>query len=87
MPLRGNLTEAGIMANGIYMLVTVHAKQIGIDVAGLGGLGLRLASAANTLLRKAASPKSKRGRGTCQHDHNQDLINGRMGRRILPLMR
>jgi site-specific recombinase XerD len=53
IPLRGELTGAGITANSIYTVVTAYAKKAGIEVAGLGVHGLRATAATNALEHEA----------------------------------
>ncbi len=53
VPLRGQSTDAGISANGIYVLVGSYAKTAGIEVAGLGVHDLRAMAATNVLEREA----------------------------------
>lgn len=52
-PLRGQQTDAGITANGIYSLVGHYAKVAGIGVVGLGVHGLRATAATNALEHEA----------------------------------
>jgi site-specific recombinase XerD len=53
IPLRGKLTGAGIMANGIYKVVAAYAKKAGIEVDGQGVHGLRATAATNALEHEA----------------------------------
>ncbi|RMO96384.1 hypothetical protein ALQ33_04742 [Pseudomonas syringae pv. philadelphi] len=61
LPLRGQSTDVGINANGIYALVASYAKIGGVEVAGLGVHGMRATAAANALEHEADIAKSKPG--------------------------
>lgn len=69
VPLRGRSTGSGASANGIYTPVTSYAKRASINVAGLGGQGLRATAATNALEHEADIAKVQGGLGHANQYH------------------